>query len=246
MQLPDNIFNIPWNADLVYQVVVSSASNLRKTIASTKDRAQVSGGGRKPWKQKHTGRARHGSTRSPLWKGGGASHGPKKEKIFDNKKINKKMLKSALSCVLSEKLREGKLFIVKDFEVKDTKTKMADVLLKEFLKNVKMISEGKKSKTPKTLILASVYDKNFGRSIRNLPYAFMDEARNASASRILSFGVVLLSEKGIEPIKSLFTPLERNRSLSSIKTNGNSTLTVKDGHKKSVLTGLSKKNSSEE
>ncbi|MEK7120094.1 MAG: 50S ribosomal protein L4 [Patescibacteria group bacterium] len=206
IQLPDNIFNIPWNADLVYQVVVSSASNFRKTIASTKDRAQVSGGGRKPWKQKHTGRARHGSIRSPLWRGGGVSHGPKKEKVFDNKKINKKMLKGALSCVLSEKLREGKLFIVKDFETKDTaKTKTADVLLKEFLKNVKMVSEGKKSKTPKTLILAPTYDKNFGRSIRNLPYAFMDEARNASASRILSFGVVLLSEKGIEPIQSLFS-----------------------------------------
>jgi len=203
VQLPDNIFNVPWNADLVYQVVVSSASNSRKTIAATKDRAQVSGGGRKPWRQKHTGRARHGSIRSPLWKGGGVSHGPKKEKVFD-KKINKKMLKIALSCVLSEKLREGKLFVVKNFDIKGVKTKAADATLKEFLKNVKMLSENKKTKTPKTLILTS-YDKDFGRSIRNLPYAFVDEARNANTSKILSYKVILISEKGVESIQNLFS-----------------------------------------
>jgi large subunit ribosomal protein L4 len=217
IDLPDKIFNVPWNADLIYQVVVSSASNLRKTIASTKDRSQVSGGGRKPWRQKHTGRARHSSIRSPLWKGGGVSHGPKKERIFDDKKINKKMLKSALSCVLSEKLRDGTLFIVKDFEIKDTKTKTADIVLKEFLKNVKMISENKKSKIPKTLILVNLYDKNFGRSLRNLPYVFIDEARNANASKLLSYKVVLLSEKSIESIKSLFASLKRRQSLLTAK-----------------------------
>ena len=95
IKLPESIFGVPWNADLVHQVVVAMTSSMRHSIANTKTRGEVSGGGKKPWQQKGTGRARHGSTRSPIWVGGGIAHGPRKEKNYD-RKINKKARAKAL------------------------------------------------------------------------------------------------------------------------------------------------------
>src|SRR3989344_5026421 len=85
IEIPESIFGLPWNADLVHQVVVSMMSSMRHPIAHTKTRGEVSGGGKKPWQQKGTGRARHGSTRSPIWVGGGVAHGPRNDKNFDRK-----------------------------------------------------------------------------------------------------------------------------------------------------------------
>jgi large subunit ribosomal protein L4 len=124
ISLSDGVFNLPWNGDLVHQVVVSMMSNARTPVAHTKTRGEVSGGGKKPWKQKGTGRARHGSIRSPLWVGGGVTHGPRKDKNFF-KKINKKMKAKALLTILSKKNKEGEIIFVDSIRLPEMKTKHA-------------------------------------------------------------------------------------------------------------------------
>ena len=106
--LPEEVFGLPWNADLVHQVVTSMLGNARTPVAHTKIRGEVRGGGKKPWKQKGTGRARHGSTRSPIWVGGGVTHGPRNDKIYA-RKINRKMKAKALYTILSKKAKDGEI-----------------------------------------------------------------------------------------------------------------------------------------
>ena len=120
--LPESVFGLPGNLDLVHQVRVGMLAYARRTVAHTKDRSEVRGGGRKPWRQKGTGRARHGSRRSPIWKGGGVSHGPRKEKNYSHK-INTGMAQKALSTVLSSKFKAGQIKVVKDFDLDKISTK---------------------------------------------------------------------------------------------------------------------------
>ncbi len=122
IDLPENIFGLNWNADLVHQVFESMRSNSRANTAHTKDRSEVRGGGRKPWRQKGTGQARHGSKRSPIWAGGGITFGPRSERNYD-KKINKKMRTKALFVALSQKLRDGQILFVDGFDSVSGKTK---------------------------------------------------------------------------------------------------------------------------
>jgi large subunit ribosomal protein L4 len=126
--LPESVFGVAWNADLVHQVVVSMQGNARAGTAHAKGRGDVAGGGKKPWKQKGTGRARHGSSRSPIWVGGGVAHGPKAEKDY-SRKVNKNAKAKALACVLSQKLRDGEMLFVDTFGFTEPKTKDAKVIL---------------------------------------------------------------------------------------------------------------------
>lgn len=119
--LNEKAWNLPWNADLVHQVVTSMRANARTSTASVKDRSDVSGGGKKPWQQKGTGRARHGSSRSPIWRHGGVTHGPLVEKVYAQK-VNKKMRAKALYTVLSEKLRKNQVLFVDDIKMETPKT----------------------------------------------------------------------------------------------------------------------------
>ena len=126
--LPPSVFGAKWNADMVHQVVVSMRSNARSGTADSKGRSEVRGGGKKPWQQKGTGRARHGSRRSPIWRGGGVTHGPLSERNYD-KKINKKTNARAFVALMSEKFRSGKIIFVDAIVLKAAKTKEAGGVL---------------------------------------------------------------------------------------------------------------------
>ena len=120
--LPESLFGVRWNADLVRQVTDSMLSSARKSIAHTKNRGEVRGGGKKPWQQKGTGRARHGSTRSPIWVGGGVTHGPRNEKNYE-RKVSKNMKAKALSTILSRKFKEGEVLFVDEVSFTEPKTR---------------------------------------------------------------------------------------------------------------------------
>lgn len=124
LALPQDVFGLPWNADLVHQVVHAMLSNKRANTADATNRGEVEGSRAKPWAQKGTGRARHGDKRSPIWRGGGVTHGPTTDKNY-KKKINKKMKQKALYTILSAKLRDGKVLFVDGIDLKEAKTKEA-------------------------------------------------------------------------------------------------------------------------
>ncbi|MEY4747614.1 MAG: hypothetical protein RLZZ416_663 [Candidatus Parcubacteria bacterium] len=124
IELPENVFGVAWNDSLMHQVVTSMQSNARGPVAHAKGRGEVRGGGKKPWQQKGTGRARHGSIRSPIWRGGGVTHGPIKEKIYE-KAIPRKMRAKALFMALSRKLKDGELLFVDSFGITEPKTALA-------------------------------------------------------------------------------------------------------------------------
>ena len=128
LTLPEDIFNVAWSDALIHQVVTSMMDNARTPTAHVKDRGAVRGGGKKPWKQKGTGRARVGSIRSPIWRGGGVTHGPQKEKDY-SREIPKKMRLKALAMALSRKLRDGQVLFVDSFGIDSPKTATASKLM---------------------------------------------------------------------------------------------------------------------
>lgn len=191
-ELPESIFGVPWNGDLVHQVVTAMQANARTPVAHTKDRSEVRGGGRKPWKQKGTGRARHGSSRSPIWKGGGVTHGPRNEKSYDQK-INKKMKAKALYTVLSEKLRKGQLIFVEELNLKAIKTKDAVAVMKD-LSSIKGFERMIGGKKPNIYISVPAKGDTLKKSFANIPTVEIDEVRNMNPVDLLSFRYIIISQ----------------------------------------------------
>lgn len=191
MELP-KFLRIRWNPLLVKQVVDSIIANSRQVLAHTKGRGEVSGGGRKPWKQKGTGRARHGSIRSPLWKGGGVTFGPKKERDF-SKKINKKMLKRALFSALAKKAQDGELKLVESFELALPKTKAVSGMIEK-------ITGGKSA-----LILMEKGDKNARLAARNLKNVEIVIPENLNAFELLNYKEVLMKKLTLDSFGKLAT-----------------------------------------
>jgi len=190
--LPKEIFDVKLNSDLVHQIVVSQMANRRKVIAHTKDRGEVRGGGRKPWRQKGTGRARAGSIRSPLWRGGGVTFGPTKERVF-KKIIPKKMRRKALFMILSEKAKNNLLILLDKLEIEQPKTKLIVEILK------KLPGEGKSS-----LIALSQLDKNLILAARNLPKIRTIQAKDLNCLDLLSFKYLIMPKEAIRIIKETF------------------------------------------
>lgn len=195
VDLPDTIFNLKMNEDLVHQVVTSQRSNKRQVIAHAKGRGEVRGGGKKPWKQKGTGRARHASIRSPIWKGGGVTFGPTKERNF-KKKINKKMTRKALFMVLSSKVKDNQLFVLDNIMLENPKTKEMAVIMK----NLSSLM-GKK---PTTLLILPTMQDNVKRSSKNLPNFSAVEARNLNPLEILSYKYLVLLKDSVDSLNKTF------------------------------------------
>ena len=190
--LPKEIFELEFNADLVHQVAVSLAANKRQISAHAKIRSEVRGGGKKPWRQKGTGRARHGSIRSPLWKGGGVTHGPRNDRIFA-KTIPTKMRRKALLMVLSEKAKSNQLIVLDKIEFTVPKTKeMAKSLLKLPCKN------------SATLIAMPEYDKKIFLAARNIKKTTVEDARNLNVLDLLNSKYLLITKDSIKTIEKTF------------------------------------------
>lgn len=184
ISLPESVFGLKWNADLVHQVVVGMQANARTNVAHTKNRGEVSGGGKKPWKQKGTGRARHGSSRSPIWKGGGITHGPRNEKVFA-KTIPAKMRAKALLIALSKKFNDGEILFIKDFGLSGPKAKDAKTALSTLAKidGFAMLSTRRKNSA---LIAIPGSDKTVKLSFRNFGNVEVEEVRNLNPVDVLT------------------------------------------------------------
>lgn len=188
--LPKAVFGVKWNADLVHQVVVAMMANKRAGTAHTKDRSEVSGGGKKPWAQKGTGRARHGSNRSPIWVGGGVTFGPRTDKDY-SQKINKKMRTKALFTVLSKKQADGSILFVDSLALDAMKTKSASAILASFAKIPGF--EKITSKKPTTALLAlPTPDSAIEKSFANLPGVTVGLVKDMNTVGAMTFNTIIL------------------------------------------------------
>ncbi len=185
LELNEAIFSLPWNADLVHQAVRVAFANQRPVLASTKDRSEVRGGGRKPWRQKGTGRARHGSIRSPIWKGGGVTFGPTTERNF-KLKINKKMAKKAFLTALSAKLRDNEILILDDIKLLAPKTKEMAKMMSKF------------PQVKNALLIVSEFTENVKRAARNLPNLEIVNINNLNIFNVLKYQYLIFTKDGVE------------------------------------------------
>lgn len=192
LALPETIFGLPWNGDLVHQVVTAMQANSRTPVAHTKTRGEVRGGGRKPWKQKGTGRARHGSSRSPIWKGGGVTHGPRNDKSYEQK-INKKMRIKALFTVLSSKFKKGQIIFVEELSLKNIKTKDA-VSIVESLSTIKGFEKITGGKNPNLYITTPAKSDTLKKSFANIKTVEIDEIKNINPVDLMTFKYIIMAQ----------------------------------------------------
>jgi len=178
---------------LVSAAIVAYLSNLRKPIAHTKTKGEVRGGGRKPWRQKGTGRARAGSIRSPLWRGGGVIFGPRNIINFE-KKINKKAKGKALEILIGDKIKSNHFIVLENFSVAAAKTKEAINLLK----NILPVGKGS------ILVALSKREDSFLRAAKNIPYFEMTPIKSLNVYQILEADYLLTDVDGFKEIKKLF------------------------------------------
>ena len=197
--LPEALFNIPLNTDLVHQAMVYYEGSKRQVIAHTKTRGEVSGGGKKPWAQKHTGRARHGSIRSPIWIGGGITFGPRNERVFA-KKLNKKMRRKALFAVLSEKARKNLILVVDELKAEKGKTKA----IREFLGKLPCDQQ-------KILIALPAMDTSLIQSVRNLGYAKAMQAKDLNAYDALSARYIIIPKDAVKVLEKTFANAKKQK-----------------------------------
>lgn len=197
IDLPDRLFSRPWNADLVHQALRTQSANRRANIAHAKDRGEKRGGGIKPWRQKGTGRARHGSIRSPIWRGGGATHGPLKERNF-GLKLNKKMRQGAMFSALSERTKDGEVKVVDSLIIDEPKTKQLAELLKNFTNKAKF----------SFLIIPTRENKLIYKASKNLQSVKSLDPQSLNVYDVLKYKNILIEKGAIEEIDKHYNVIE--------------------------------------
>lgn len=191
IKLPENIFGLSWNENLVHQVVTSMMGNARTPIAHTKNRGEVAGSGIKPWRQKGTGRARHGSRRSPIWVGGGITHGPRNDKDYSTK-INKKMKTKALFTVLSRKFKDGEVVFLDSLSFKAPKTKEAKNVITTLAK-IKEFGALSRRKNAAFITLGTK-DENVLKSFNNFNNLEVGQVKDLNALDLLQYRYLVMTD----------------------------------------------------
>ncbi|MBE01472.1 MAG: 50S ribosomal protein L4 [Gammaproteobacteria bacterium] len=188
ISLSDEAFGRDYNEPLVHQTVVTFLAGSRQGSVKQKNRSEVRGGGRKPWRQKGTGRARAGTIRSPIWRSGGVTFAARPQD--HSKKLNKKMYRGAMRCILSELIRQGRLVAVSDFSVDTHKTKDLVVKLSEFdLSNV--------------LIVTDQVEKNLYLAARNLHKVNVLDAAGLDPVSLIGFEKVLITVPALKKVEEM-------------------------------------------
>lgn len=191
LELDKDIFSIEVKEEVIHKVVKAHLANKRNVVAHTKDRSEVRGGGAKPWKQKGTGRARHGSNRSPIWVGGGVTFGPNSSRNF-KQKINKKEKKKALFMTLSSKVADKKLILVDDI-------KMEKVSTQKFLKNINKLPV----KSENALVVLAEKDDKVIKSSNNIPKIRSTFAGSLNLYDILKYDSLIMTIGAVDGLKKI-------------------------------------------
>jgi large subunit ribosomal protein L4 len=201
IKLPENVFGLPWKESLVHQVAISMTGNARTPIAHTKNRGEVAGSGIKPWRQKGTGRARHGSRQSPIWVGGGVTHGPRNDRDY-SRKINKKMKTVALFTVLSRKFKDGEIVFLSDLSLRAPKTKEA----KSIITSLSKIDGfgGLLRRKNAAFVALGAKDENISKSFNNFGNLELGDVKDLNVLDILQYKYLVMTdpEKSLEILKS--------------------------------------------
>ncbi len=187
---PDTVFARDYNEALVHQVVVAYQANARQGTRAQKNREAVHHSTKKPWRQKGTGRARAGSTSSPLWRGGGRTFPNKADENFSHK-VNKKMYRAGMAAILSQLARDGRLSVVDSLTVDSPKTK-------------ELAAKFKAMGLSSVLVIADVVDDNLALASRNLANVLVIEPRYADPLSLVYYKKVLVTKAAIEQLKEMF------------------------------------------
>lgn len=196
MDLNDKIFGVKPSIHLLAEAVRIQASNARKGLANTKTRGEVSGGGKKPWKQKGTGRARVGSTRSPIWRHGGVTFGPTSDRNW-SLKINKKAKTKALFMSLSDKVTDGRFIIIEGLSLDAAKTKQFIAVMKAF--EDKKVDLGKKQ-----LFVLPKKDESLIRASRNIPHVTPTFAASLNVTDVLKADSMVIMKDSLSVIEKIY------------------------------------------
>lgn len=199
MNLSEKVFNVELNEDLLHQALVTQQGKERQVVAHTKGRSEVRGGGRKPWRQKGTGRARAGTIRSPLWIGGGVTFGPGKERNY-KKKINQKMKQKALWMTLTDKVKNSNLVIIDKIDLGEAKTKLMD----KFLKTVEEKILKNKDKKRSFLLIGAEKEENLWLAGRNLPNLKIINVNNINIVDLLRYRDLIFTKEAVAKLEKTY------------------------------------------